>query len=133
MASVKHTRNSKKLKTDNKLKMLATCVFRALLYASETWTLNETDKKKLLTFEVECYRRTLRINWRDMIRSEDISKKISKEKTLIDTIRKRKLRLFGHICRMNDNRLIKHIVFSKMDGKSRRGRPCKEWLDDIIE
>ena len=133
MASVKHTRNSKKLKTDNKLKMLTTCVFRALLYASETWTLNETDKKKLLTFEVECYRRTLRINWRGMIRSEDISKKISKEKTLIDTIRKRKLRLFGHICRMNDNRLIKHIVFSKMDGKSRRGRPCKEWLDDIIE
>ena len=133
MASLKHIWNSKKLKIDNKLKVLTTCVFSVLLYASETWTLKETDKKKLLAFEMKCYRRILRINWRDMIRNEDIRKRISKEKTIIDTIRKRKLGLFGHICRMNDNRLIKHIVFSKMDGKSRRGRPCTEWLDDITE
>jgi hypothetical protein len=133
MASLKHIWNSKKLKIDNKLKILKTCVFSVLLYASETWTLKETDKKKLLAFEMKCYRRILRINWRDMIRNEDIRKRISKEETIIDTIRKRKLGLFGHICRMNDNRLIKHILFSKMDGKSRRGRPCREWLDDITE
>ena len=41
-------------------------------YASETWTLKETDKKKLLTFEVKCYRRILRISWKDMMRNEDI-------------------------------------------------------------
>ena len=133
MASLKHIWTSKKLKIDNKLKVLKTCVFSVLLYASETWTLKETDKKKLLAFEMKCYRRILKINWRDMIRNEDIRKRISKKETIIDTIRKRKLGLFGHICRMNDNRLIKHIVFSTMDGKSRRGRPCREWLDDITE
>ena len=133
MASLKHIWNSKKLKIDNKLKVLKTCVFSVLLYASETWTLKEIDKKKLLAFEMKCYRRILKINWRDMIRNEDIRKRISKKETIIDTIRKRKLGLFGHICRMNDNRLIKHIVFSTMDGKSRRGRPCREWLDDITE
>ena len=68
-----------------------------------------------------------------MIRNDDIRKKLSKEGTIIDIIKKRKLRLFGHICRMDDNRLVKHIVFTKMNGKSRRGRPCKEWLDDITE
>jgi hypothetical protein len=133
MASLKHIWTSKKLKIDNKLKVLKTCVFSVLLYASETWTLKETDKKKLLAFEMKCYRRILKITWRDMIRNEDIRKRISKKETIIDTIRKRKLGLFGHICRMNDNRLIKHIVSSKMDGKSRRGRPCREWLDDITE
>ena len=133
MASLKHIWNSKKLRIDNKLKLLTTCVFSVLLYASETWTLKETDKKKLLTFEMKCYRRILRINWRDMIRNEDIRKKIAKEKTIIDTIRRRKLGLFGHICRMNDNRLVKHTVLSQMEGKSRRGRPCREWLDDITE
>jgi len=51
----------------------------------------------------------------------------------MDIIKKRKLRLFGHICRMDDGRLIKHLIFGKMDGKSRRGRPGREWLDDIIE
>jgi hypothetical protein len=133
MASLKHIWSSKKLKIDNKLEVLTTCVFSVLLYASETWTLKETDKKKLLAFEMKCYRRILKVNWRDMIRNEDIRRRVSKEETIIDTIRKRKLGLFGHICRMNDNRLIKHIVFSQMDGKSRRGHPCREWVDDITE
>ena len=119
MASLKHIWNSKKLRIDNKLKILKTCVFSVLLYASETWTLKETDKKNLLAFEMECYRQSLRINWRNMIRNEDI--------------RKMKLGLFGHSCRMNDHRRIKHIAFSQIDGKSRRGRPYKEWLDDMRE
>ena len=66
-----------------------------------------------------------------MIRNEDIRKTIAREETIIDTIKKRKLRLFGHIWRMNDNRLIKHTIFAKVDGKPRKGRPCREWLDDI--
>jgi hypothetical protein len=133
MASLRHIWNSKKLKLENKLRILTTCVFSVLLYASETWTLKEADRKKLLAFEMKCYRRVLKINWQDMVRNEDIRKKISKEETIIDTIKKRKLRLFGHICRMDDGRLIKHLIFGKMDGKSRRGRPCREWLDDITE
>ena len=32
---------------------------------------------------------------------------------------------------MNDSRLIKHTVFAKIDEKPRRGRPYREWLDDI--
>ena len=61
-----------------------------------------------------------------MIRHEDIRKTIEREETIIDTTKKSKLRLFGHICRMNDNRLIKHTIFAKIDGKSRRGRLCRE-------
>ena len=133
LASLQHICNSKKLSIDSKLRVLNTCVFSVLLYASETWTLKEVDKKKLLAFEMKCYRRILRISWQDMVRNEDIRKKISRHRTIVDTIKKRKLGLFGHICRMEDNRLIKHILFSRMDGKSRRGRPCREWLDDIIE
>lgn len=133
LASLKHIWSSKKLKIENKLKILNTCVFSVLLYASETWTLKEADRKKLLVFEMKCYRRILRINWQDMIRNDDIRKRISREETIIDTIKKRKLRLFGHICRMDDSRLVKHLLFGKIDGKSRRGRPCREWLDDITD
>ena len=66
-----------------------------------------------------------------MIRNKDIRKTIAREETIIDIIKKRKLRLFGHICRMHDNKLIKHTISAKIDGKPRRGRPCREWLDDI--
>ena len=131
MASLRHVWNGKKLTIQNKIRILTTCVFSVLLYASETWTLKETDKKKLLAFEMKCYRRILRISWKDMMKNEDIRKTIAREEIIIDTIKKRKLRLFGHICRMNDNRLIKHTIFAKIDRKPRRGRPCREWLDDI--
>ena len=84
MVSLKYIWNSKKLRIDNKMKILKTCVFSVLLYASKTWTLKETAKTKLLAFKMKCYRQILRINWRDMIRNEDIRKRISKEKTIID-------------------------------------------------
>ena len=43
----------------------------------------------------------------------------------------RKLKLFGLICRMDDNRLVKNVVFGIMDGQNRRGRLSREWIDDI--
>ena len=97
MASLRHVWNGKKLTIQNKIRILTTCVFSVLLYASETWTLKETDKKKLLAFEMKCYRRILRISWKDMMKNEDIRKTIAREETIIDTIKKRKLRLFGHM------------------------------------
>ena len=54
-------------------------MFSVLLYASETWTLKEAARKKLLAFEMKTYRRVLNINWQDMVRNEDIRKMISKE------------------------------------------------------
>ena len=44
-----------------------------------------------------------------------------------------KLKLFGHIRRMDDNQLVKNVVFGIMDGPNRRGRPSREWMDNIKE
>jgi len=44
-----------------------------------------------------------------------------------------KLNLLGHICRMEDTRLVKNVVYGIMVGTSRRGRPNRELLDDIEE
>ena len=126
MASLRHVWHSKKLTIQNKLRILTICVFSVLLYASETWIPKESDKKKLLAFEMKCYRWILRISWKDMIRNGDIRRIIAREETIIDTIKKRRIRLFGYICRMNDNRLIKHTIFAKINGKPRTGRPCRE-------
>ena len=47
---------------------------------------------------------------------------------------KRKLKLFGYIVRMDDSRKIKSVMLGIiMDGTNRKGRPCREWLDDIKE
>ena len=41
-----------------------------------------------------------------------------------------KFKLFGHICRMNDDRLIKLITFGVMDGTSKSGRPRRRRTDE---
>jgi len=51
--------------------------------------------------------------------------------TLLQKVIQRKLRLFGHICRIDDSRKIKTLVFGMMDGLNKRERPYREWSDDI--
>jgi len=53
-------------------------------------------------------------------------------KNFVGVISERKLNLFGDICRMEDTRLVKNVVFDKMEGTP-RGILNREWLDDIKE
>jgi len=36
------------------------------------------------------------------------------------------------LCRMKDNRKLKTLMFGIVDGTNKRGRPCREWMDDIV-
>ena len=44
-----------------------------------------------------CYRRILKIHSKDVVRNVDIRRQLGAYETIIDMIKKRKLRLFGHI------------------------------------
>jgi hypothetical protein len=41
------------------------------LYGSETWTIKKAEEKKILAFEVWCYR-ILKISWVDHITNEEV-------------------------------------------------------------
>ena len=62
----------------------------------------------------------------------EICDKLRIEKDLLQRAIQRKLRPFGHICRMEDNRKLKTLMFGIVDGTNKRGRPCREWMDDIV-
>ncbi len=53
-------------------------------------------------------------------------------KNIVQVIVERKLGFFGHICRMENNRMVKKVMLGSMEGTNRRGRPRREWLDDIV-
>ena len=119
---------SKNITDELKLKVLRTWVFSVALRACETWTL-KIDRNRLRAFEMYCYRRMLRISWTAKERNENIRRKLRIKDTLrgrsrersqyyyapttillhniIQTIAKRKLRLFGHIQRMDSSRKLK--------------------------
>jgi hypothetical protein len=133
MAEFKNIWRSKNISVRTKLDIIRTCVLSVLLYACETWTLRKRDKDRLLAFEMRCYRRILHVRWQQKITNEEIRRRINNTKNIVQLVIERKLSFFGHICRMEDKRLVKNVVFGRLDGTSVRGRPCREWLDDIKE
>ena len=105
-----------------KIQLLHACVMTALLHAAETWTLKKQEEHKLLAFKMRCYRRLMNIKWQDMRRNEDIRKEIGREVTVVDITKHRKLQLFGHICRMDDTRLLKAITSDHQEGHQDDGQ-----------
>src|SRR6218665_2071151 len=51
----------------------------------------------------------------------------------MQAVMRRKLGLFGHVCRTKNHRKIKDVVTGMMEGTGRRGRPCRGWMDDITD
>ena len=85
-----------------------------------------------MAFERKCYRKILRIGWIQKVTNEDLYARIQLKENLLQKVIQRKLRLFGHICQMEDTRKIKTLIFGIMDGCNRRGRPHREWADDVV-
>ena len=57
---------------------------------------------------------------------------IVKKLTIIETIRLNRLRWFGHVKRMEENRIPKRVLYMNL-GTSLRGRPRNRWQDSVRE
>jgi len=57
--------------------------------------------------------------------NKELYEKIGQEHNLLQTVIERKLQLFGHICRMSDDRKLKILLFGKTDGKNTQRPPTQ--------
>lgn len=62
--------------------------------------------------------------WTERKMNCEICEKLGIGKELQRAIQ-RKLWLFGHICRMEDNGKLKTVMFGIVEGMNKRGRPCR--------
>jgi hypothetical protein len=67
----------------------------------------------------------------DHVNNEAVLHRVNEERNILHTIRRRKANLIGYILRRNC--LLKHIIEGKIRGTRRRGRRCKQLLDDLKE
>jgi hypothetical protein len=89
-----------------------TIIDKTLTYASETLTITKRDRKQLNIFERKPYRRILgpvyeneEENWRILTNKEIYE--FVKKTTITETIRLHRLRWFGLVQRMEENRIPK--------------------------
>ena len=56
-----------------------------------------------------------------------------KKPTVIETIRLNRLRWFGHVQRMEENRIPKRVLYMNLRTKRLRGRQRNRWQDEVRE
>ena len=103
-----------------KKRMLSSLVFSIASYGSECWALKESDKKRIGSFELWCYRRVLRISWITKTSNEEVLRKMHPGLRLLDSILQRKLGLVGHILR-EENGIDRTLLLGSVYGSRGTG------------
>jgi hypothetical protein len=67
-----------------------------------------------------------------MLTNKEIYVRVNKP-TIIDTIRLNRLRWFGHVQKMEENRIPKRVSYMNLGTTRLRGRPRNRWQDDVRE
>ena len=85
--------------------------------------------------EMRCYRKILRISYKDLVTSEGVRAKfqqaIGPNEYYLTIVKRRKLKWYGHVSRSSG--LAKTILQGTVKGGRRQGRQKKRWEDKIRE
>ena len=104
--------------------MYKTLVLSTLLYGCESWTLPADSTKKIQAFENKCYRRMLRISWKDRKTNEfaqrGIKARARQQENLLGIVKRRKHAWVGHISRHNS--LAKTVMQATLEAESGEDR-----------
>ena len=102
------------------------------MYECESWTVKKAERQKLDAFELEYWRRLLRVPWTARRSNQLILKKISPKYSLEGLMLKLKLHCFGHLMQRTDS-LEKTLMLRKIESGRRKGWQKMRWLDGIAD
>ena len=128
---------SKQLSIPLKCKLYRALVLSVVLYSSETWTMNKSTQRKLESFHTSCLRRILCFSYLERSTNEEVLAR-SRMSTLSAMIKIKRLNWFGHILRMNDDRLALRAFTWEPTEKYRYAKRAPEgqrmtWMDQLEE
>ena len=113
-----------------KVCILKAMVFPVVMYGCLSWTIKKAECWRMDAFELQCWRRLLRVSWTARRSNQSILKEIIPGYSLEGLTLKLKLQYFGHLMRRTDL-LEKTLMLGKIEGRRRRGRQRMRWLDGI--
>jgi len=115
-----------------KFHLVKAMVFPVVVYGCESWTVKKAERRRIVVFELWCWRRLLKVPWTARRSMQSILKEISTEYSLKELMLKLKLQYFGHLMRRTDS-LEKTLLLRKIKVGRRRGWQRMGWLDGIID
>ena len=102
------------------------------MYGCESWTVNKAEHQRIDAFELQCWRRLLRVPWTARRSNQSILKEISPGISLEGMMLKLKLQYFGHLMRRVDS-LDKTLMQEGIGGRRIRGQQRMRWLNGITD
>ena len=108
-------------------------VVPTLAYGSECWTLKKDDERKLHSLEMNCLRRMIGVSRRDRKQNTVVRERTNATESIIEEIRRRRLSWFGHISRMEIDRLPARALYCHVTGERSQGRQAKKWIKNVKE
>ena len=115
-----------------KVCLVKAMVFPVVMYGCESWTLKKVEHRRIDAFELWCWRRLLRVPWTARRSNQSILKEISPGCSLEGVMLKLKLQYLGHLIRRADS-FEQTLMLGKIEGRRRRGRQRRRWLDGITD
>ena len=106
-------------------------VFPVVMYGCESWTIKKAERRRIVAFELRCWRRLLRVSWTARKSNHSILKEISSGCSLKGLMLRLKLQYSGYLMRRADS-FEKTLMRGKIEGR-RRGWQRMRWLDGITD
>ena len=82
-------------------------------------------------FEMKYLRSMIDVSRLDRVRNEVLRARTGVRRELAAGVDMNVLRSFGHVERMDNERLLKKVMNAKFDGRSARGRHRFGWMDGV--
>ena len=115
-----------------KIHLVEATVFQVVMYGYESWTIKKAECWRVDDFELQCWRRLLRVPWTARRFHQSILKEISPGYSLEGLLLKLILQYFGHVMPRADS-FEKTLMLGKIEGRRRRGWQRMRWLDGITD
>ena len=112
-----------------KIHLVKAMAFPVVMDGCENWTINKAERRRIYAFELQCWKRLLRVPFTARRSNQSILKETSTEYSLEGLMLKMKLQYFGHLMQRTDS-LEETLMIGKIAG-GRRGRQRMRWLDGI--
>ena len=111
-----------------KVHLVKAMVFPVVMHRCESWTIKKSERRRIDTFELWCWRRLLRVPWTARRSNQSILKEIGPGCSLVGLTKQ----YFGHLMQRAAS-FEKTLMLGKIEGRRRRGRQRMRWLDRITD
>ena len=103
LTTLKPVWNDRNISLSSKIRLMRSFVTSIVLYACESWTLTAELQRRIQAMEIRCYRKILRISYKDHVTNEEVRTKIQQpigpHEDLLTTVKRRKLQWYGCVSR----------------------------------